>query len=279
MQNDRYFVGGAEAFIALYDSSNAIGPRVSMGDCEVFSPTVAPTTIERFSAVSGVRRLAARRVTEVKEEYTLTMFDVKARRNLAYLLSADLQSYTQAATPLTSIAHDAHGPGTVIALRDATGKHMMPITSVQTVANTAGTTTYVAGTDYLANADDLKFGVIRIPDGSAIAIESVNISFTPAAITDENRLFYPLSVPILKGNVILVWKEGGPDGTNDFVAVRTGNDDAAGNLSGFDTTITQGAVSLSATDFSSFELVLSAIADVTNPSKPVGRMVIPVGGF
>ena len=275
---NKYFVGGAEAFVALKNDDESVEAFRSLGDVNVFSPTMDNTVIRRQSPVSGKLRTTDERVTATDEKYSLEDFDVLDLTVLMLLFGGEIVNYSQSATPLVDVEmeHPA-GPGTVIPLCDANGKHMMPITSVAAVKT--GTTTLVLGTDYTADADDLKFGVIRILDDAPnIDPDStVTVSFTPTAISNQKRLIYPQSLGIVNARAFFVWKQPGQDGSLADVLARTGGDSGEGRQPGVDVTIKSTGSNFLANDYSNIQIEMTVISDNAVPSQPAGRLIAPIG--
>lgn len=146
---DLSYIGSGQIYIRERGSA---APFVDIGNCSALtaSPQEDVKTLTDSTSPGGGTRNEVRRITGVDISYTFTDFSAanfeRALRGTSSTTTAGtvtdeaVVGYKGGWTPLAKLA-----------------------TSITTVKNTAGTTTYVAGTDYV-----LQDGGLYIPSGSAI---------------------------------------------------------------------------------------------------------------
>jgi len=119
-------------------------------------------------------------ITDNEERFTLRTRNTNPDI-FSLFLGAELPgSFAQTSTPVVDQSHTAK-LGAEISLLDAAGARVFNLSSV-VVTDSAGTTTYVLGTDYLLDA--VKGVVTPLTAGSIVEDEELLISFTPAEMTD-----------------------------------------------------------------------------------------------
>lgn len=269
-QNQQLIVTGNILHLARVDPiTGLVNAARDVGTVQVLNPNTGVQDINLFDSRGGTRNRIARRVTEFSETYEVTCSNMTPD-NLAYVFGADAATtYTQSATPLTSIAHTGWAES-VVWLHDASGNYLYDIASVESVK--VGATTLVAGTDYVADAVNLKMGFIRLKSpsgGGALAAPgatgtAITISFTPNAVTGR-RVFNPQTAGVATVEGKIFW-------TSDGYQTLHIRDTFRANMS-------PSSPEFRDTDFSNLKFNLSIIGNNATPSQPAGRMVMPVGGL
>ena len=144
-----------------------------------------PTNIDQISRQNGtVNQIISRAQLPATPSLNISIDDTSDQRILAYALNGVTASYSQAAV---TIAVQAGGTITDEAVTSTALGTPIQLANKQVsavvVKNTAGSTTYVAGTDYDVNA---AAGTVTPKVGGAITgTQSLKISYTAAAIAGE----------------------------------------------------------------------------------------------
>ena len=178
-----YLIPRGKVYFAPFDANEQLTGEFPLGNCPGLSLTINTEKTDHFSSETGLRQKDGSWVIQVDRTGTLQC-DNFSPSNAALWLSGTLQKKTQAATPVTGELR------TVIQGRQyqlgATAANPLGVRNVTaiTVKNSAGTTPYVAGTDY--NVDP-ETGRVQIIEGGGIATGSeVQFGYTPVAAAFES---------------------------------------------------------------------------------------------
>ena len=179
----QYTFGKGKLYVGLFgDDGNPVGERY-LGNCPGFSLTVATTKFEHNSSKEASAKKDLSVVTGVTFNATIQTDDMTAE-NTALFLGGTVSTITVAATPVTGELHVVNTGYEYQVGAANTGEASIGLTSAVasvTVKDEAGTTTYVADTDYKV---DLASGRIYIIPGGAITDGStVQFGYTPTAGT------------------------------------------------------------------------------------------------
>ncbi len=152
-----------------------------MGNCPSLGLSIETEKAEHYSSETGLREKDASVVLEVKRTGSLTC-DNMSGTNVALFLSGSTGTITQAGASVTDEVIDVI-PGRYyqLGLGVSTPVGARKVSAVA-VTNSAGTTTYVAGTDYLLDADR---GRLQILTTGTIVAGEIKVDYTKAATTWE----------------------------------------------------------------------------------------------
>ena len=152
-----------------------------MGNCPSLGLSIETEKAEHYSSETGLREKDASVVLEVKRTGSLTC-DNMSGTNVALFLSGSTGTITQAGASVTDEVIDVI-PGRYyqLGLGVSTPVGARKVSAV-VVTNSAGTTTYVAGTDYLLDADR---GRLQILTTGTIVAGDIKVDYTKAATTWE----------------------------------------------------------------------------------------------
>lgn len=152
-----------------------------MGNCPSLGLSIETEKAEHYSSETGLREKDASVVLEVKRTGSLTC-DNMSGTNVALFLSGSTGTITQAGASVTDEVIDVI-PGRYyqLGLGVSTPVGARKVSAV-VVTNSAGTTTCVAGTDYLLDADR---GRLQILATGTIVAGEIKVDYTKAATTWE----------------------------------------------------------------------------------------------
>ena len=152
-----------------------------MGNCPSLGLSIETEKAEHYCSETGLREKDASVVLEVKRTGSLTC-DNMSGTNVALFLSGSTGTITQAGASVTDEVIDVI-PGRYyqLGLGVSTPVGARKVSAV-VVTNSAGTTTYVAGTDYLLDADR---GRLQILTTGTIVAGEIKVDYTKAATTWE----------------------------------------------------------------------------------------------
>lgn len=152
-----------------------------MGNCPSLGLSIETEKAEHYSSETGLREKDASVVLEVKRTGSLTC-DNMSGTNVALFLSGSTGTITQAGASVTDEVIDVI-PGRYyqLGLGVSTPVGARKVSAV-VVTNSAGTTTYVAGTDYMLDADR---GRLQILATGTIVAGEIKVDYTKAATTWE----------------------------------------------------------------------------------------------
>lgn len=180
VKND-YLIARGRVYFDPFDASENRTGEIALGNCPGVTVNIETEEAEHYSSEAGMREKDGSWVIEVKRTGSLTC-DNFSPANSALWLSGTHEVKSQAAVavvdePITVI------PGRLYQLGQST-LNPLGVRNVGSVVvkNEAGTTTYVAGTDYNV---DTETGRIQIIEGGGIVAGVIEVSYTPVAGTYE----------------------------------------------------------------------------------------------
>lgn len=164
-ENTELQIPRGRVFFDPFDTNgNRTGER-AFGNCPAFTLTVASTKFEHYSSETGLRQKDASATIEVNRTGKLSSDNMTAG-NLALFLSGEEETVSQALGTVSNEAHTViQGRFYQLGQTESNPAGVRNVTAV-VVTDVAGTTTYIAGTDYNV---DLPLGRLQIIKGGAIA--------------------------------------------------------------------------------------------------------------
>lgn len=175
---NQYLIPRGRVYFDPFDASENLTGEIALGNCPGVSISVKSETKDHYSSETGLRQKDGSWTLQVDRSGKLQC-DNFSPPNAALWLTGTAERKTQAATPVAGEARTV-SPGRIYQL-GATGANPLGVRNVTavTVKNKAGTTTYVAGTDYNV---DTETGRVQIIAGGAIAAATeVQLGYTPVA--------------------------------------------------------------------------------------------------
>lgn len=176
---NEYSIPRGRVYFDRFDANGLPTGEVPLGNCPGFTFTAETEKAEHYSSEAGLAEKDAALIVRVNRTGSLTC-DNFSLSNLALFISGDSETQTQTSGAVENEAH-AVTPGRIYQLgvsNDAPAG-VRNITSV-VVTNTAGTTTYVAGTDYNV---DLELGRLQIIGSTITPGQIVHVDYTRPAKT------------------------------------------------------------------------------------------------
>lgn len=260
-----YWVTGSRFYFRRDDDAN--NALIDLGTVGTTSPSIEATTIELKDGDGGRLRTVAEEVTEINESYEVECRNIAGQSLAVLFMSTAPASFTQP-TDLSAVPHKGViGPGRFVKLHAGATDKSAFVYSVATVVvkGSGGMPTYVKDTDYIETS--LERGIIEIQSGGSITDGlALEIDLTLNALTGD-RLISPQSVGSVKGDAFLVW--GRKDNTRQTVRE-------------FRATLSTNATNFQIEDYSSFTIQAQVLSDITDLTKPAGRLLswlgaLPVG--
>lgn len=180
-QNKYTIPRGRVFFNPINTATDEYMGELYMGNCPSLGLSIETEKAEHYSSETGLREKDASVVLEVKRTGSLTC-DNMSGTNVALFLSGSTGTITQAGASVTDEVIDVI-PGRYyqLGLGSSTPVGARKVSAV-VVTNSAGTTTYVAGTDYLLDADR---GRLQILATGTIVAGEIKVDYTKAATTWE----------------------------------------------------------------------------------------------
>lgn len=180
-QNKYAIPRGRVFFNPLNTATDEHQGEIYLGNCPSLGISIDTEKAEHYSSETGLREKDASVVLEVKRSGALQC-DNMSGANVSLFLSGTTGTVTQAAG---SVADEviAVMPGRYyqLGLGPATPVGARKVSTV-VVKDSAGTTTYVAGTDYMVDADR---GRLQILATGTIVAGNIKASYARAAVTWE----------------------------------------------------------------------------------------------
>ena len=179
---NEYLIPRGRVYFDPFDASEQLTGEIALGNCPGITLSISTEKSDHFSSETGLRQKDGSWVIQVDRTGSVTC-DNFSPSNAALWLSGTLEKKTQAATPVTGELRSVI-PGRQYQL-GATAANPLGVRNVTaiTVKDEAGTTTYVAGTDYNI---DLETGRVQIIEGGAIVAGKVQFGYTPVAASFES---------------------------------------------------------------------------------------------
>lgn len=180
-QNKYTIPRGRVFFDPINTATDEYMGELYMGNCPSLGLSIETEKAEHYSSETGLREKDASVVLEVKRTGSLTC-DNMSGTNVALFLSGSTGTITQAGASVTDEVIDVI-PGRYyqLGLGVSTPVGARKVSAV-VVTNSAGTTTYVAGTDYMLDADR---GRLQILATGTIVAGEIKVDYTKAATTWE----------------------------------------------------------------------------------------------
>lgn len=178
---NEYLIARGRAYFDPYDANERLTGEIDLGNCPGITITISTEKKDHYSSQTGLRQKDKTWNLQVDRTGTLTC-DNFSPSNAALWLSGTVETKTQAATPVADELRSVI-PGRQYQL-GATAANPLGVRNVTdvTVKNEAGTTTYVAGTDY--NVDQAT-GRVQIIESGSIVAGNVKFGYTPVAASFE----------------------------------------------------------------------------------------------
>lgn len=179
---NEYLIPRGRVYFDPFDASEQLTGEIALGNCPGITLSISTEKSDHFSSETGLRQKDGSWVIQVDRTGTVTC-DNFSPSNAALWLSGTLEKKSQAAVAVTAELRSVI-PGRQYQLGATTANPLgvRNVTAV-TVKNEAGTTTYVAGTDYNL---DLETGRVQIIEGGAIVAGKVTFGYTPVAASFES---------------------------------------------------------------------------------------------
>ncbi len=167
------FIGGGDLYAALIDSAGNIGAYIDFGNVTKLGIQPASEIKEQKSKKRDSYGQVLETVALQDTAQLSATLETVNRIGLRYAFMGEDAAYTQASGSVVDEATVARLDGWV----RLAGEEV----SAVTLENTAGTTTYVLGTDYILNT---RLGMYKALVGGAITEgQAINVSYTRAAFT------------------------------------------------------------------------------------------------
>jgi hypothetical protein len=259
--NQSFFQGGAVLYLAPYVSERSYGAWRRFDNLKI-TPLIQPKLDSVHDDREGIGHPIDEQHVGYDQKYEIES-DFLNLDILGWQMGGGPpDTYSQAATPIVGVSHTVFSADSVVLLHDAGGNPFFNIASIQAVTDVSGLTTYVSPTDYIADADALREGVLKIPSGSSIAANSViHVSFTPTAA--NGRPAFDVAVAdAFRVRARVVWRAA--DGQMMVHPDFKGSLVAQSVTDGITATITT-------------KLLLTVLDD--GSGKPAGRFILPSGAL
>lgn len=246
----------------------ATGPLYDLGTIQVVSPENATEAAELFDADGGVQRLVAREMTKITEKYAVKLHNLNMR-NLRYLFHAEganttaAQLYAQSSNGATS-GRIMVWPGEMVKIEDTSGNGIFNLAAITAITNSNAS----AVTSYTA---DLVRGIVSFSSNATWGATSGcnatagTITFQLNTVAQSFRRIYPQTkTGMFQGKIYIVWGRN----NNEQQTIRE-----------FTGQITAGAGQFQVDQFSTFDLTIEVLADLTNTTAPAGILTQPYGNI
>lgn len=176
---NEYVIPRGRAYFDPYDANDQLTGEIPFGNTPGISLSISETRAAHYSSESGKSEKDKDEPVRVDRTGKLNC-DNFSTANAALWLSADVETITQTATPVTGELRSVI-PGREYQL-GATAAKPLGIRNVSaiTVKSDDDVTTYVAGTDYNVN---LETGRVQILASGTIVTGDVHFGYTPVAGT------------------------------------------------------------------------------------------------
>lgn len=180
-KNEYTIPRGRVFFNPLNEATDEYLGELYLGNCPSFAIAIETEKAEHYSSETGLRQKDASVLLEVKRSGSLTCDNMSAQ-NVSLFLSGTFGTITQAGGTVEDETITVI-PGRYYQLGMGTsspaGKRKV---SAVVVKNSTGVTTYVAGDDYLLDADR---GILQILADGDIVAGDIKVNYTAAATTWE----------------------------------------------------------------------------------------------
>lgn len=171
---ENFVVPAGYVYFDREDAAGALTGERYIGQTPGFTVTVAsPDAIDLYSSDGPIAELLSRTITKVTRSAKMTCQNVSADNVAAFLIGSVGTGSTSAGTVLNEPITVKKGLWYQLGVSDTDPAGVRDVTSV-VITNTAGTTTYVAGTDYLIDLELARFLVVSagaITDGQIVHVD------------------------------------------------------------------------------------------------------------
>jgi hypothetical protein len=180
-ESNQYQIPRGKVFFDPYNASEELTGERYIGNCPGITINISSEKSDHYNSEGGLREKDASILVQVDRTGTLNC-DNMSLANLQLFLSGTQDTVTQASTPITNEPHTVQ-QGRYYQLGQSTSNPagVRNIGSV-VVTDTAGLTTYVAGTDYNI---DTTLGRIQILAGAIVDDQIIHVDYTPTATSWE----------------------------------------------------------------------------------------------
>lgn len=180
--SDNNVLGRGELRFGKYNANSVPQGELYFGNTPEFKISIDSQALDHYSSDRGVKEKDNSVVLQTDRKATLSCDNISAT-NLSYLFLGTQGIQSQVSTPVTAetltdlaVADAYYQLGTT----DANPSGVRRVSSV-TIKDDAGTpVTYVAGTDYILDAE---LATIKIIAGSTIVGKKLIAGYTPAAVS------------------------------------------------------------------------------------------------
>lgn len=251
-----FWIAGSRVYFKRDDVDGNDQPLLDLGVVQSATPNFEITEVELKDADCGIRKTVARQVTDFTETYAVELSNFNPQNLSLLFLAEPPEDYTQSATQQVDVAQWEGHKGYLLGIIDGNGDRVHALTSVDTVKDSTGTTTYVEDTDY--EIVDLDRGLIRIIEaGSMVEGDEPLITFTPTAISGL-RLIRPQTEQRIEGWLELYYSREGCDQQT----VRRAR-----------ASIAPSGSTISSEDFSTINFNITILSDPTDSDEPAGELI------
>lgn len=202
--NEAFFQGGTVLLLARYTSQRTIGAWQRFQDLMIM-PLIEPRVATAEDDREGLSRPVEELYVGYRQKYEIEGEQISPEILVWRLGGGAIEQLSRMADPIVAAPHLVAEIDAVVPLYDLNSSPVFLIDSVETVTDATGATTYDEGTDYIADAESLKQGFIKIPAGSSIPGGSViKVSFTPTAFSGR-PVFDVAMAPSFRVRARIIW--------------------------------------------------------------------------
>jgi hypothetical protein len=177
---NEYAIPRGRVFFDRFDALGAKTGEIYMGNCPGVNFSVETTKAEHFSSEKGLREKDAALVVEVNRTGQLTC-DNFSLDNFALFISGTKETQTQTSGAVTGETYKVSiGRYYQLGVSAGAPQGVRNVTGI-VVKNDAGTTTYVAGTDYNLDADLARIQILA--GGAIVEGQNIKVDYTKTAKT------------------------------------------------------------------------------------------------
>ncbi len=180
---NEYVIPRGRVYFDPYDANDDLTGEIPFGNCPGITVAISEEKADHYSSEAGLSEKDASKTVRVDRTGTLACDNFNSP-NVSLFLSADLETKTQSATPVTGeIRAVLPGRQYQLGATSANPLGVRNVTGITVKSEDGTTTTYVAGTDYNIDAET---GRVQIIEGGGIAAGNVAFGYTPVAGTFES---------------------------------------------------------------------------------------------
>ena len=252
--SQEFFIPGSRFYIVAEDDS--YGTLIDLGVMKTAQKQGEVNKVTLIDTDGGIQQQVDETVISSNESYQLTVNNFNLDNWALLLLANPPEAFTQSATPLTAVPHNAIiGPNKYVKIKNADGAFLYNITSI-VVKSLGGGTTYVENTDWKWISKPR--GVIQIISGGAMVHgQAIQIDVTPAAMSGR-RLIKPLTKTSIKGRGMLIYGQN----ANADQFVREAR-----------ISLTPTGTNIQSENYSEMTFEARILSDITDTVQPAGRFL------